>query len=405
MARKPIPKYRRQRRSRGNDAAFVEIEGHRVYLGPYGSEESRERYARLLAEGGQVPVPTEEITVTELLARYWTYAEGYYSKPNGDTTSELEMLRLAMRPLQALYGHSKAADFGPKRLRAVRDRMIEIGWCRTYINRQVSRLKRIWKWASAEELVPPHAYHGLQSLAGLKRGRSEAHESKPVTPAPDSSVDATLPHLTPTLRAMVEVQRNTGMRTGEVVLMRTADLDMSGAVWVYEPEFHKTQYCGRRRQVFIGPKGQKILRPFLRRNLQEYIFCPARSEAERRTRTHEERTTPMSCGNRPGTNRKQHPRCRPGQRYTTDTYAAAIAYACRRAFPAPEGTEGETLRAWRRDHSWSPGRLRHTFASRIRREHGLESAQVLLGHSRADVTQVYAERDQARAVDVIATAG
>jgi hypothetical protein len=29
----------------------------------------------------------------------------------------------------------------------------------------------------------------------------------------------------------------------------------------------------------------------------------------------------------------------------------------------------------------------------VRRAYGLEAAQVLLGHARADVTQVYAERD------------
>lgn len=46
---------------------------------------------------------------------------------------------------------------------------------------------------------------------------------------------------------------------------------------------------------------------------------------------------------------------------------------------------------------WSPNRLRHSFATRVRKAHGLEAAQVLLGHAKADVTQVYAERDLARA--------
>jgi hypothetical protein len=38
--------------------------------------------------------------------------------------------------------------------------------------------------------------------------------------------------------------------------------------------------------------------------------------------------------------------------------------------------------------------LRHAAATEIRQRYGLEAAQVLLGHSRADITQVYAERDQ-----------
>ena len=42
---------------------------------------------------------------------------------------------------------------------------------------------------------------------------------------------------------------------------------------------------------------------------------------------------------------------------------------------------------------WSPNRLRHAAATAVRKSHGLEGAQILLGHASADVTQVYAERD------------
>jgi len=41
-----------------------------------------------------------------------------------------------------------------------------------------------------------------------------------------------------------------------------------------------------------------------------------------------------------------------------------------------------------------------TYATKVRKDHGLEAAQILLGHSRADVTQVYAERDEAKAINV-----
>lgn len=36
----------------------------------------------------------------------------------------------------------------------------------------------------------------------------------------------------------------------------------------------------------------------------------------------------------------------------------------------------------------------------MRRQYGLEGAQVSLGHKRADVTQVYAERDMAEAARI-----
>jgi site-specific recombinase XerC len=63
------------------------------------------------------------------------------------------------------------------------------------------------------------------------------------------------------------------------------------------------------------------------------------------------------------------------------------------------------LAAWQAAHRWHPNQLRHSFATRVRKVHGLEAVQVLLGHSRADVTQVYAERNEALAAEIAAKIG
>jgi hypothetical protein len=52
-------------------------------------------------------------------------------------------------------GDTSAAEFGPKRLKAVRQTMIDAGNARTHINRQADRVRRIFAWGVAEELVPP----------------------------------------------------------------------------------------------------------------------------------------------------------------------------------------------------------------------------------------------------------
>jgi len=67
-----------------------------------------------------------------------------------------------------------------------------------------------------------------------------------------------------------------------------------------------------------------------------------------------------------------------------------------------ELTDGQRaeLRKWQSSHRWSPNQLRHAAATEVPREFGLEAAQVILGHSQANVTQVYAERDLAKGVDV-----
>ena len=69
----------------------------------------------------------------------------------------------------------------------------------------------------------------------------------------------------------------------------------------------------------------------------------------------------------------------------------------RSSFTAQERSE---LSKWQSEHRWSPNQLRHAAATEIRREFGLEAAQVILGHSQANVTQVYAERDLAKGLEV-----
>jgi integrase len=117
------------------------------------------------------------------------------------------------------------------------------------------------------------------------------------------------------------------------------------------------------------------------------------------------RTTPLSCGNRPGTNRASKPSRIPGNRYCTTSYGRAISYACRLAFPAPKGLEGDALKAWHSEHLWAPNQLRHAMATEVRKSDGLEAASVLLGHSGLVITQTYAEQDRAKAIEVIARLG
>ena len=137
----------------------MELGGKRHYLGAYDSEQSWQQYHQLLHEwvsnGRRLQVNPRRIPVVEIMARYWEHAEKYYRQPDGSPTSELANIRLAMKPLRTMYGRTPATDFGPKALKAVLRNFIDQGCCRTYINRHHSRIKRIFKWAVAEEFIPP----------------------------------------------------------------------------------------------------------------------------------------------------------------------------------------------------------------------------------------------------------
>jgi site-specific recombinase XerC len=54
---------------------------------------------------------------------------------------------------------------------------------------------------------------------------------------------------------------------------------------------------------------------------------------------------------------------------------------------------------------WHPHQLRHTAATELRKTHGLEAAQVILGHRTLTVTQVYAEKNVAAAMSIMAAVG
>ncbi len=342
--------------------------------------------------------------MVEVLNAYRKFAENYYRK-GGRVTSEYGAIKDALKLVRELYGRTTANEFGPLALKAVRQRMIDKGWSRSTINKSIGRVRRCFKWAVENELVRPDMYHGLMAVSGLRKGRSEAREPDRVQPVDDATVQATLPHLTPVVADMIRFQRITGCRPQDVCNLRPCDIDMSADVWLYRPYTHKTEHHGQERVIPIGPKGQDILRPYLLREKETLCFRPVDSETKRRADQHAKRKTPLSCGNRPGTNRKRRPKRPAGDRYTTHSYRRAIARGCERAFPLPEGLTPALAEQWRKDHDWHPHQLRHSAATRLRKEFGLEAARVVLGHRSAAITQLYAEVDQAKAAEIMARVG
>jgi integrase len=392
--RHSLPSYSLHKRS---GQAVVRLAGRDVYLGPLGSPESRELYDRFVAEWlanhRRPPAPPAEappdvgVTVDELIVRYLEFARLHYRKDHA-RTSEFGNVKDALRPLHRLFGSTPAAAFGPKRLKAVRDEMVRSGSAaRTTVNARVRRIVRAFRWAGSEELIPAAVHQALKTVSGLQRGRTSAREPGPVKPVPEAFVDAVRPHVARQVWAMVELQRLSGMRPGEVVSMRTGDLDTSGRVWLYRPRGHKTEHTGRERLVYLGPRAQEVLRPWLRTDLDEYLFQPREAEAERQAERRRDRKSKVSPSqvdrSKPGARRK------PGDHYPPLSYYVAVRRACEAA-GVPR---------------WCPNRLRHNAATALRREFGLDVAQVVLGHASPDTTLIYAEADRQRAAEAMLRIG
>jgi integrase len=223
----------------------------------------------------------------------------------------------------------------------------------------------------------------------LQAGRSEAKDPPEVGPVADEHVEAVLPHVCRHVAAMIQVQRLTGMRPGEVITIKRSEIDISGAVWVYRPARHKNTWRGKDRVIGIGPKAQAILRNFFTTSidLDYYLFSPIQARQERFDAMRELRVSKVQPSQ--VCRKKTKPKRIPGERFTGAAYTRVVRRACLKAgVPA-----------------WKPNQLRHAFATEIRRRFGLEAAQVGLGHAKADVTEIYAAANAELAAKVALETG
>lgn len=255
--------------------AVVSVSGKRIYLGPYGSKRSLQRYQEVLKEWEDARHRKQQqtkrdnefctaqdqplamnltaaqlrekraagapITISELILVYHRYTYEYYRK-NGEVTREAGVIDDALRILRKHYGLICADDFGPVALDTLRDAMIdELDWSRKYVNKQVNRIRALFKWSTAKELVEPRVSQALRELPGLKKGRTRAREIARVILVADSVIDTTLTKLPQVVADMIRVQRLTSARPGEICSLAPADIDRSGDVWIYRPAEHKTE--------------------------------------------------------------------------------------------------------------------------------------------------------------------
>lgn len=405
-----IPKCRRHKTGQ----AFVQIKGRRIYLGKYGTPAADSRYRQIIAEMVTTPERPPSvgrgITIIELSESYSEHVERWYVK-DGRPTSEQDNIRQAIRFLLWIYEHLPAIEFGPVALKAVRQRMIDHGRSRPLINKDINRIRQMFRWASSEEILPVTVYQALLTLPPLLKGRTKANEPEPIGPAAIADVDAALIELSPTLQAMVRLQLLTGCRPGEVCSLRPRDVTIStDDVWCYRPESHKTEHHGKERRIYFGPQAQEVLRPFLDRDPDQFCFRPKETVDHFNATKRENRRSPRTPSQeRRG--RKCHPKKHPGERYTKDSYRRAIARACWRVELKKRIDVGETraqaVAAIKAEGfpAWSPNQLRHSRATELRARYGIEVAQLVLGHSDPKTTLIYAERDFEKASQVMREIG
>ena len=138
--------------------SVVRLNGHDFYLGPYGSAKAKAEYDQIIAEwlahGRQLPNRNTGLSVAELIVAYVNHAEVYYTK-DGEPTSELGVIRQAMKWLRRSKSRTPVDEFGPRSFKTVRQMMIDAGMSRATVNGYMNRIRRCFRWGVEQELVPP----------------------------------------------------------------------------------------------------------------------------------------------------------------------------------------------------------------------------------------------------------
>lgn len=313
------------------------------------------------------------LTVEELCAAYCAWSPSYYKHADGTPTSEVATIRISLREFRSMFGNAAVAELTHADMLVHRDALVRSGIARTTVNARVGVVKRMISWALEEALITPAIKVELTQVVNLKRGRSAARETAPVREVDDATIEKTVAAMMPNTADMVMVHRLTGMRPEEICALNWKCIDTSRTPWVYRPgtmDANKNGWrgeIGMPRAVLIGPRARAILNrhresrsfPFSPQQATlEYLAVKAANAARHHT---ESRADP-------------HAVRKPGPRWHTNEYRRTIAAACARAgIP-----------------SWGPNRMRHTFATEVRRHFGLDACRAVLGHSRgASVTDRY----------------
>jgi len=385
--------------------ARVILSGKTHYLGKWGTPEAHAKYAALVKaweeNGRQSAAPVATVVdvrfkVADLFREYGRYLDdtGRYSK-NGKSTSQRQLIDVALRELEALFGEVRVDRFGEEHLLQHRDRLeSKPSLTRGGINRKTNLIKGAFRWGRQRGMVSKPVWLDLKAVEPLSRSECGGRpEGKPKKPVAWSQLEAVLPFCSRQIGAMLRLEWATGMRPGEVCAMRWADIDQTPvtvdgvACWTYRVAEAKTMHHGHDTVYPLNPTCQAILREFLKAPAA-YIFSPRDVMEEWSRQRRENRETPVwPCTLRRDAKRGEQ---QYGDRYDTAAYRQAVERACKRA-----GVE-----------RFTPHAIRHSFVTRWANDprFGAAAAGAAVNHRNRQTTDTYVHADRSLAYRIAVAA-
>lgn len=330
--------------------------------------------------------------IKNLIKRYLYYANRRHT--GGEYARRLWVLKYLN-----VYKDLPVDSFGPLKLQIVRADMIKAGLKRGVINQACRTIIAMFKWAASQELINREIWQDLTSVEGLRKnekviidgyndgpGEREltAKESGHVMPVSWEHVKAVLPYTSRVVADMILLQWETGMRGCEICIMRPVNIDRTRQVWLYRPAKFKADFREgfSEKIIALGIRAQKIIKPYLDRDINDYLFKPAEAYEQILDIREGRRIIKTSYGNSRGTNNRgvrKYNKC-----YNSASYRRAIEYAIAKCNKQRDEKD--------RVPGWTPHRIRHAAATRIREQHGKKIAQIMLGHASPAMTEEYSRQ-------------
>jgi integrase len=342
-----VPGYSRHSSS---GQAVVYVNRRRIYLGPHGSPESRQRYAEVISgitaqTSISAPVnPAPTVSINELCLKFATDKMPKLRTPSGARTGELDCFTSVIRLLRELFGETPAEEFGPLRLRTLRAAMIDKDWSRKFINKQCGRVRAVFKFGVGWQLIDESVLRALKAVEALSPGDPKVRETVPL-----EDIEAAKGRLRQRNRDLVDLMLMTAARPSELLGLTTSAIDRSGDVWFAKLTKHKTAHRGHNRTIHFGDKAQAILLPYIDLAHPDVRLFPIQRK----------------------------------------TFGMAVKAACIKAGVTP----------------FTPHWLRHTAVTRFVDEAGAEAAQRVAGHVTSAMTALYSTAATKTARDAVKRLG
>lgn len=339
----------------------------------------------------QIANPSHIITIGELLGKYLAYVKKTTNHiKSNDEHPDTHYTRRVQKFLKP-YCSWPVSDFGPDELLDVQKALIEYEYVqgktkkrytRGGVNSAIRWICRIWKWGMGRQFITAEQVQGLEEIKALRMGDTESPDNPKRSRVTEVDFQKVVNAVSSVVGDMLKLIWQTAMRPYEVCDMRPYDILCDDPdCWLYIPGRdqtpvgkHKTTRFERVKVIPLTQTCQEILISRIKDfDSKEYIFSPKAAMQEFFESKSAKRKTPLSYGNRPGTNKKTHPMIKASEKYDHHALRNACKRGCLRA-----GVE-----------IFVPYDLRRTKATGTRSILGKEAAKVLLGHTNTDTTDIY----------------